>query len=1114
MKNFVQTNSKTKNKLLWLASLASILAFVLSPSAFAQSGVMAVTYGPEDLVVEESDPVTGDPHGVEAYNFGAGNTSISVGEATGLSGSGVQAEHYGADLTITATGLVSGELLGVLAYNFGSGATNITTTDVNANQFHGIGALHYGTDLNITSTGTITSNLTGIVGYNFGTGAMNINANNITSAADLGIFARNFSGATDLNINVTGTIDSAFDGILAQNGGTGALSITANNILSSDGNGIDATNNGTDMTITTTGKVAADQEGILADNSGSGALTINVNDVSSENNVVIRAENYGTDLTVNATGTVSGLGGMFAFQYGSGDLTLNVNNVMGTSGDGLGAANLGKHVNINATGDLMAVGNALIALNLGGDVTAMVNNVTSSDEIAIYIRNYAGSGAINLTSNGDVVGAVGGMYLINEGNGMTNVWVNGAVTGQGDFGIYSLSDMGHNIVLNDGANVSGPFAGIALLGIDGDSVTDDTVTLNAGSMVTNGIYFLNGADTLNVNDGVTDFALGGDGIDTVNFGGSGGTLANTGASGDWLDEFEIFNFNMGGYDLAGVHIDLMQLNFLSGTNTISGAVTSTATTIYSGATLDGANGGMLTGGLWNNGSMTIAADGWGSFSIDGDYTQGTGGAIHFDVLGAGSDMLMVSGDTNLDGTININDRTTSSGSHILINGGGALNGTFSTVNLETGLLISRTLDYVAADSDVVLNTTFNDVSSINGLSEDQASMATNLMQMLGNLDNSSPMADLIFNNLAVLDDVTGLQNLLDELAPQGLDGGVQSLHSMQAGFMSSALAQGGDGGLASGLWGSGLTSRSNVASVRPDSHSMNLASNAFTDMHGRKAWVSADFYNMESDSSANASGFSGSGFGLNTGISGIDFYGASLGVALGYSRMESDSKETLQDMNESSFVHGALSMHIPIRNENGMGAEIGLVAGYSMGDNEILMRTLDQNNNMVEQRGTADMRSVGIAGRVTFDGAQGSNWGMKPFIGVGHQTVTQEAFTLGSGGGANVLNVAENKQSKNYANIGATTGGQLSPSWHWNGGLTATRYFGDTGNNYSASFANAPTGSGSFTTHGTEVEQQYRGDARLSYSPAGSGGALSAGGFIEAGDLEVYGAEIRYSTRF
>ncbi|WP_119388156.1 autotransporter outer membrane beta-barrel domain-containing protein [Taklimakanibacter lacteus] len=272
------------------------------------------------VITGAQSTVTGSENGIDAYNNGAGDLSVTInGELAGESEDGLYAAnntYFGSgnarNLTIStgAQSDVSGGDDGIEARNRGEGDLTITVDgDVTGVDGDGIFAANDYYFDNYSQVGTgFGHNLTITVG-----------AQSVVAGDDEGIDARN-RGDGDLAIIVNGTV-------------TGARI-----------NGISATNSGLDATIETAAGsvVRARQRGIDIDQRGTGTLNILVDgEATGENEYGIYSNNFDgieTIIRVGSTGLAQGArGGIYAYSGDGQNIAITndgvVRNLSGSSSD-------------------------------------------------------------------------------------------------------------------------------------------------------------------------------------------------------------------------------------------------------------------------------------------------------------------------------------------------------------------------------------------------------------------------------------------------------------------------------------------------------------------------------------------------------------------------------------------------------------------------------------------------------------------------------------------------------------------------------------------------------------------------------------------------------------
>jgi uncharacterized protein with beta-barrel porin domain len=267
-------------------------------------------------------------------------------------------------------------------------------------------------------------------------------------------------------------ITGNYRGIDAQNNGGGTLSIVSSGAVAGvEGVGISATNYGADLTLQTAAVTGGDK-GIYARNYGSGALSItSTGTVTSDDSLYITVptgivainSRDGTNLTLQTAAVTGRYTGIFADNQGSGALRIASSGPLtGTVYSGITAwnASYGTDLTIQ-TGAVTGGTDGIFASNSGSGAL----NITSTGEVTTSVYSYNGISARNngtdLTLQTEVVtGGYRGIYALNKGDGKLSVTSNGAVTATRDAGkgIYSRN-YGSDLILQV-TDVSGIFRGI------------------------------------------------------------------------------------------------------------------------------------------------------------------------------------------------------------------------------------------------------------------------------------------------------------------------------------------------------------------------------------------------------------------------------------------------------------------------------------------------------------------------------------------------------------------------------------------------------------------------------------------------------------------------------
>lgn len=256
-------------------------------------------------------------------------------------------------------------------------------------------------------------------------------------------------GDTSFTDGFASSITGSSAGINAYTDGSGTLSIsTTGPVTGNFGNGVYAGTNRGSIEISSEGDVSASggpNSGIYAyvKSSEGGSLSISGSGDISGNFDAIGAFNYGaghTDINVSGSLISTGHGGLWAINKGT-YLSISTGYVS-AAGMGILAQNQGSGaLEITTNGDVFGVGSGsdyygnvyagINAQNSGTDLIITANNVTGGT-YGIYADN-DGSGALSITSTGTVTGtAEDGIYASNSTAGTDLTIVVNAVTGGAD----------------------------------------------------------------------------------------------------------------------------------------------------------------------------------------------------------------------------------------------------------------------------------------------------------------------------------------------------------------------------------------------------------------------------------------------------------------------------------------------------------------------------------------------------------------------------------------------------------------------------------------------------------------------------------------------------------
>jgi outer membrane autotransporter protein len=668
--------------------------------------------------------ITGD--GALSYTDTYASPLTAANRALFINSNGDVSGGNPGSVTVNTNGTLTGGYYGIFARNFGSGALHITANgDVTASNLSplsasfGIYARTTGTDLTVT-TGpgtTITSAGTGIFArrdVSANNGSLHVTVNGDVIAAGYGIRALNYAVGTDLSVTTGAgtTVTGGRTGIGAVNGGSGSLHITANGDVTGTARyGIYALNFGTDLSVTTgTGTTVTGRRGIDARNNGSGSLDVIANGDVTGLNLGISAINAGTDLNVTTGAGTTVSGGVYGIRaFGSGATTVTAdgdvtatnlnstgiyarNNAAGTDlsvttgagttvtggSNGIFARNLGSGaMDITANGDVTGTnGDGIFALNFGTDLSVTTGTGTTViGSEGIEARN-AGSGSLDVTANGDVTAT----RLNSTGITARNFYA-------------SSTDL--NVTTGAGTTVMG-----AANGIEARNYGSGATTVTADGDVTGttrlGIYALNFGTDLSVTTGTGTTVTGGNwGIFAENLG--SGTLDLT-ANGD------VMGTAFDGIFAATLGTDLA-ITTDAGTTVTGGRTGIYARNFGTGATTVTANGDVFG----NSESAIEASNSYGDVTVTtGKGTHITGGADGINAssyagnglikVTVGPDSVVTSNGANLDSfAIDTSGGPSDVTVYGTLNGGGGGAIQFDTVNAYDDRLTLMTKSSVSGD---------------------------------------------------------------------------------------------------------------------------------------------------------------------------------------------------------------------------------------------------------------------------------------------------------------------------------------------------------------------------------------------------------------------------------
>lgn len=454
--------------------------------------------------------------GINAVNNGSGATVINANrEIISYNGEGIYAVNNNdtTDLTIQSAA-INAKQHAIYAQNNGHGLTKIDAQQqLTAQNGNGIYAQNGNTTTGLSiHTKEVNGGQNGVYAQNNGSGTTTISADGqITAINGDAVHAENQAATTDLNIH-TQDVRGKNNAIYSINNGSGATDIhIAGNAVADNGNGIYAFNHGTNLTIQAQ-NINGVASGVYALNNGSGLTKITTTGlVETTNGDAIHVQNEGrtSGLIVNAHQINSQNNGIYSTNNGLGDTIINVDgDITANTGSGISAQNLTQSEKLTISAHhINANQNGIYAINNGSGSTSITTtgNIVGKNTYGIRSESSQQSkDTIIKQSSGTISGAITGISVINQGQGNTDVTVNGKVNGGSEAGILINGKNGahSDIILNRGSDVAAT-SNVAIQDYDDNA----NVVLNNGSKVSGQILLGNGSDTLTINPGADITAL-------------------------------------------------------------------------------------------------------------------------------------------------------------------------------------------------------------------------------------------------------------------------------------------------------------------------------------------------------------------------------------------------------------------------------------------------------------------------------------------------------------------------------------------------------------------------------------------------------------------------------
>ncbi|MEM6826461.1 MAG: autotransporter outer membrane beta-barrel domain-containing protein [Pseudomonadota bacterium] len=362
--------------------------------------------------------------GISVANNGVGGVNIVARDVTSLESKAIGSGNNGDGGTNidTTGGLIQGADGGVLAVDNGAGSLTIATAAVQAGTGIGIEAdKTVGGDVSITSNGAVLGAGDAAISVRQdGTGGVSIVTANVLAPSANGIEV--MSGANSLGgiviDSTAGAIRAFNNGIEVDNGGEGLVGISAADISTSEGKGIEVTLGelSTGVSIdSTAGTINSDATGVWVNNAGVGDTVIFAADISSANESGVFAFNQDAagSITIDTTaGTIEqGLYGVDALNDGTGSTRITTADVNAALGIRAITSNSSSSIDTRA-GTVSANTHAIFAEHAGsGALFIQTGDLSGQNDSAIFARNSGGDETAINTTEGSVSGGSSGIQL-------------------------------------------------------------------------------------------------------------------------------------------------------------------------------------------------------------------------------------------------------------------------------------------------------------------------------------------------------------------------------------------------------------------------------------------------------------------------------------------------------------------------------------------------------------------------------------------------------------------------------------------------------------------------------------------------------------------------------
>ena len=456
------------------------------------------------------------------------NATFGAEHFVGTGGSGIRWRNTGSGVTElviehSATLLLGGNKYGLEIEN-NRGDINVNLTDVphlsNSGSQSASSAIHVYNAKMDGNTGNVTVSVNAVTGMVHGVHLRNLSKGSL---------------ALDAKGSVKG-LGSSGDGILAVSEETGALTLSAGNVIGEGGNGIRivkaAEDSGvitspTSVSLTSSGTIEGKKSaGILVVGLGLNA-TVDLNTRSVTGSTYgINVLNLGGNVSISASGTIHGKSydGVLVRSTGTGNITVEGTQVKSDGGNGIKIEKSATgSITISTTGSVTGSGRGKLGILVTPtsaavqDISVTTNAVTGSST-GIKV-SHPGGGNLTVSASGTVEGNNGdGIDVNNSNSGSLNVYA-ATVTARAGHGIAATNTTTGSLKISASGPVTG--SGTGKHGIfasnKNSSATTLTITSNAVTGSASGIRAeLTGTGDLTISATGAILGKGGAGVFATN----------------------------------------------------------------------------------------------------------------------------------------------------------------------------------------------------------------------------------------------------------------------------------------------------------------------------------------------------------------------------------------------------------------------------------------------------------------------------------------------------------------------------------------------------------------------------------------------------------------------